>query len=78
MAVHPDETLPEKYQARVTPFAFLIDGEGTIQAKGLANNREHLEMLLDLGRETSGSAGKAGRNGVTEEEERTVVEEAGP
>ena len=79
MAVHPDETLPEKYEARVTPFAFLIDGEGTIRAKGLANNREHLEMLLDMGRrEKSGSAGEAGRNGATEEEERTVVEEAGP
>ncbi len=69
VATHPDDDLPDKYRARVTPFAFLIDGEGVIRAKGLANNREHLEMLLRVGREqTSQSAGEASHNGATAEE----------
>ena len=46
VAVHPDEALAEKYKVRVTPFAFVIDGEGVVRAKGLANNRAHLDMLL--------------------------------
>lgn len=69
VATHPDDDLPDKYKARVTPFAFLIDGEGVIQAKGLANNREHLEMLLRTGREQAKqSAGGASRNGAMAEE----------
>jgi hypothetical protein len=28
------------------PFAILIDGHGTIKAKGLVNNREQLESLF--------------------------------
>ncbi len=50
VAVHPDESLPEKFKARVTPFAHLIDAEGVVQAKGLANNRQHLDMLLSAAR----------------------------
>ena len=46
VAAHPDEDLPNKYQARVTPFGFLVDDGGVIRAKGLTNNREHLELLL--------------------------------
>ncbi len=67
-AVHPDDGLPDKYKVRVTPFAFLISGEGTIEAKGLANNREHLEMLLRTG-------GGASRNGVDAEEPLPAKEE---
>lgn len=48
VAVHPDTSLSDKYRARVTPFAFLIDGEGVIRGKGLANNREHLEMIMRM------------------------------
>ncbi len=46
IAAHPDEELPNSYEARVTPFGFLVDNDGVIRAKGLANNREHLELLL--------------------------------
>ena len=46
IAAHPDEDLPNRYEARVTPFGFLVDDDGVIRAKGLANNREHLELLL--------------------------------
>jgi methylamine dehydrogenase accessory protein MauD len=28
------------------PYAVLVDGEGTVRAKGLVNSREHLESLL--------------------------------
>lgn len=47
VAVHPDESLAEQYKVRVTPFAFLIDAEGVVRAKGLANNRAHLDMLVE-------------------------------
>lgn len=57
VASHPDEKLPDAYQARVTPFGFLVDKQGVIRAKGLANNREHLELLL--------------RNGALDEDDQT-------
>jgi methylamine dehydrogenase accessory protein MauD len=75
VAAHPDERLPDSYRARVTPFAFLIDAEGVVRAKSLANNREHLEMLL---RAAAGAAGQQEgsrhRNGA-QAEERTAVPE---
>lgn len=68
VAAHPDEALPTQYQARVTPFAFLVDGEGVIQAKGLANNREHLEMHVRAASErTAKGNAQAGRNGGSAE-----------
>lgn len=33
------------YQASVTPFAFLIGGDGIVRAKGLVNSRQGLELL---------------------------------
>lgn len=69
IAVHPDEALPDSFRARVTPFAFLLDGEGVVRAKGLANNRSHLDMLLEQARkEIDRAAGRASRNGATAEE----------
>lgn len=65
MASHPDESLPEAFKARVTPFAFLLDGEGVVQAKGLANNRSHLDMLL---RSAAGERGETSRNGAAADE----------
>jgi len=56
VATHPDEELPERYKARVTPFAFYIDGEGVIQSKGLTNNREHLDLLVRMGGDDDGHA----------------------
>lgn len=69
VAVHPDEELPDQYRARVTPFAFLIDAEGIVRGKGLANNRAHLEMLLDGPRDAQGRP-----NGATPERATTEVE----
>ncbi len=69
VATHPDDDLPSKYRARVTPFAFLIDGEGVIRAKGLANNREHLEMLLRMASDgAADEARRQGRNGAAADE----------
>ena len=68
LAAHPDEKLPDAYKARVTPFAFLIDAEGIVRAKGLANNREHLEMLVEMAAKEAGPASKASRNGSTARE----------
>lgn len=67
VAVHPDEALADRYRVRVTPFAFLLDGEGVIRAKGLANNREHLELLLHA---------EPGRNGTPVEERAALEREA--
>ncbi len=69
VAVHPDEQLPDQYKARVTPFAFLIDGEGVVRAKGLANNRSHLDMLLEQAAKGYERAGRQnGRNGAADHE----------
>jgi methylamine dehydrogenase accessory protein MauD len=46
VVAHVDEELPNRYEARVTPFGFLVGEDGIIRAKGLTNNREHLELLL--------------------------------
>jgi len=72
VAVHPDETLMDRYEARVTPFAFIIDGDGVVRAKGLANTREHLEMLLLVAkgdeREQAPSRNGAAAEGARKEE----------
>lgn len=75
VAVHPDEQLPDQYKTRVTPFAFLIDGDGVIRAKGLANNREHLELLLRMAREHTDETAGPGRNGASVEDQAVAQEE---
>jgi len=35
------------YGVSKLPFAALVDGEGTLRARGLVNTREHLESLLE-------------------------------
>ncbi|MEX0786026.1 MAG: TlpA disulfide reductase family protein, partial [Dehalococcoidia bacterium] len=74
VATHPDEQLPEQYKARVTPFAFVIDAEGVVRAKGLANNREHLDMLMDIAasKHPHSTNGANGANAET----RSTAEEA--
>ncbi len=34
------------FQVAKLPYAVLLDGEGVVRAKGLVNNREHLESLI--------------------------------
>ncbi len=74
VALHNDEDLSDKYKTRVTPFAFVIDGEGVVRAKGLANNREHLDMLLKMASGEPKRPPKAGRNGSAAE--ASIAEEA--
>ena len=64
VAVHPDMALPDQYKARVTPFAFVIDGEGIVRAKGLSNNRDHLEGLLRVANDESRRAARRSHNGA--------------
>jgi methylamine dehydrogenase accessory protein MauD len=35
------------YQVPRLPYAVLIDGAGTVRARGLVNTREHLESLFE-------------------------------
>jgi methylamine dehydrogenase accessory protein MauD len=70
VATVPDEALADKFKVRVTPFAHLIDAEGVVQAKGLANNRQHLDMLVSaakLGINTNGAKASAGGELATTE-----------
>ncbi len=64
VAIHTDHELPDKYKARVTPFAFVIDGEGIVRAKGLANNGDHLEQLLRMAKDEIERGAKRSRNGA--------------
>lgn len=41
----PEKRVLEHFEVRVTPFGHLIGGDGTVRAKGLVNNREHLALL---------------------------------
>ena len=65
VAILSDEELAEKYKTRVTPFAFVIDGEGVVRSKGLANNGEHLDMLLNAATDEPKGRRGASRNGIT-------------
>jgi methylamine dehydrogenase accessory protein MauD len=74
VAAHPDEDLSDKYKARVTPFAFVIDGEGVVRSKGLANNRLHLDALWEQARKHAAEESKThGRNGTSHEHEHESI-----
>ncbi|MGB2695890.1 MAG: redoxin domain-containing protein [Dehalococcoidia bacterium] len=64
VAAHPDDALPDRFQARVTPFGFVIGMDGLILAKGLVNTREHLDMLVHMAGEELRHNPEAGRNGA--------------
>ena len=40
----------QSYKVGKIPYAVLIDSEGIVRAKGLVNNREHLESLMEAHR----------------------------
>lgn len=56
-----DSSDADRYQARVTPFGFLIDSEGIIRAKGLVNNRDSLELLVRMAKDHGKSEEAKGR-----------------
>lgn len=39
--------LAEKYHVSATPYAILVDAQGIVQTKGVVNNLEHIESLLN-------------------------------
>jgi methylamine dehydrogenase accessory protein MauD len=40
----PEDKLLDKYRVRVTPFIFMVDGNGVIRAKGLVNSKGGLDL----------------------------------
>ena len=40
----------KKYEVFATPFAFVVDGKGIIQAKGIASKADHLGFLFESAR----------------------------
>ena len=54
------------YQVSKLPHAVLIDASGTIVAKGLINNREHLESLFEAHRMGVGSLQELASRGLQE------------
>jgi hypothetical protein len=55
-------SVAKHYQVFATPFAFLIDEQGTIRSKGTIAMRQHLSYVLSC-------AGQSGRHEVTRESE---------
>jgi methylamine dehydrogenase accessory protein MauD len=47
VAVQDHYSLSRRYEVFATPFAFLIDERGVIASKGIVNNRQHIDYVLD-------------------------------
>jgi thiol-disulfide isomerase/thioredoxin len=47
IAVQDHYSLSRRYEVFATPFAFLIDEKGVITSKGIVNNRQHINYILD-------------------------------
>jgi methylamine dehydrogenase accessory protein MauD len=47
IAVQDRYSLSRRYEVFATPFAFLIDERGVIASKGIVNNRQHINYILD-------------------------------
>jgi methylamine dehydrogenase accessory protein MauD len=45
VAAQPDWSISRRYQVFATPFAFLIDEQGIIRAKGIVSQEQHLRFL---------------------------------
>jgi methylamine dehydrogenase accessory protein MauD len=45
-----ERRLSRRYEVFATPFAFLVDEQGQIAAKGIINNARHIEFLLGSAR----------------------------
>lgn len=65
----PEDNVMEQYRVRVTPFMFMVDEQGIVRAKGLANTRSGLDIYYkEL---------KTGKQGPAEmEPEQVVAQEA--
>lgn len=57
--------ITELYQVSVTPFTYLLDYEGRVMIRGIANDWQQLEALID--QEGTFEAGRAWSSVVTEE-----------
>jgi methylamine dehydrogenase accessory protein MauD len=47
VVMQPAFTTSKRYEVFATPFAFLIDEQGLIASKGLANSKQHIGFVLD-------------------------------
>jgi methylamine dehydrogenase accessory protein MauD len=47
IAVQDRYSLSRRFEVFATPFAFLIDEKGVITSKGIVNNRQHINYILD-------------------------------
>jgi methylamine dehydrogenase accessory protein MauD len=57
-----DEKAADRFLVRVTPFAFIVGDDGLIQAKGLVNDRDHLENLWHDAVRPTGPTGKGAKH----------------
>jgi methylamine dehydrogenase accessory protein MauD len=68
-------SVSKRYEAFATPFAFLIDGQGTVRSKGIAGSRQYLGYVLS-------EAGQQKKHDETEsdgdEPQRAEPERDGP
>jgi methylamine dehydrogenase accessory protein MauD len=56
-------SVSRQYQAFATPFAFLVDEEGMIRARGVANKKQHLDLLFSSAKGSKGEAVVAAGHG---------------
>lgn len=72
-----DEETTAKFDVEVTPFAYAIDVNGVIRAKGVANNHQRLREFADkaLGRESQSVNGEGSlpANGQAAQTQQLVV-----
>jgi hypothetical protein len=57
--VQEKHSLSKRYEAFVTPFAFLIDEAGRVEAQGIVSTRQYLGFVLSGGGVTSKHPGGA-------------------
>jgi methylamine dehydrogenase accessory protein MauD len=53
----PEPSLAKALQIAITPFGVWVDRAGITRGKGIVNHIEHLDSLLDMARQPSGTAG---------------------
>ena len=53
----PEPSLARALQIAMTPFGLWVDRAGITRGKGIVNHIEHLDSLLDMARQSGGTAG---------------------
>ena len=68
----PEDNLMDRYRVRVTPFMFMLDENGVVKVKGLANTKAGLELYYKELRNSDVSSGKQ----QDQDQEQAVAQEA--